>query len=127
MRLSPSNISMTLNGLWDSGEKFQNIQTESNHSILPTIYQISACAEYELWHQQICHAGEQVMQNLHKYVDGVPNLNQHKYGFHKYEYCMQGKVKSAPKCKTTHINTTTCGQMCFTWILSLSAEVNLNL
>ena len=99
------------NGLWYSGQRFQNIQTESNRNVLPTIRQLSARAEYELWHQRMGHAGERVMQNLHKCVDGAPNLNQHKHNFHKCECCMRGKVTSAPKRKTTHITTTARGQM----------------
>ena len=99
------------NGLWYSSQQIQHLHNSSQKSILPTIRQISARAEYELWHQQMGHAGERVLQNLHKCVDGVPNLNAHRHNFHKCECCMRGKVKSAPKRKTTHINTTGRGQI----------------
>ena len=72
---------------------------------------MSSRAEYELWHQRMGHAGERVMQNLHKCVDGVPNLSSNKHSFHKCECCMRGKVKAAPKRKTTHVTTTARGQM----------------
>ena len=99
------------NGLWYSAQQTNDIQTWLSRHILPTLRNISAKAEYELWYQRLGHAGERVLQNIHKCVDGVPNLYALKYHFHKCECCMHGKVKSAPKQKPTHIVTPARGQM----------------
>ena len=99
------------NGLWYSTQHVNNIQPTPSTTIFPTIRNISAKAEYELWHQRLGHAGEKVLQNIHKCVDGIPNLHAHKHNFHKCECCMRGKVKSARKNKSTHIVTTARGQM----------------
>lgn len=71
---------------------------------------MSITAEYELWHQRLGHAGDKVMANIHKCVDGVPNLQPHKHPFHKCQCCMKGKIKAAPKNKSTATKTTRRGQ-----------------
>ena len=76
----------------------------------PQIRALSQKAEYELWHQRLGHAGEKAMANIHKCVDGVPDLNPHEHPLHKCKYCMKGKVKAAPKNNTTSTKTTMRGQ-----------------
>ena len=51
------------------------------------------------------------MSNIHKCVDGIPDLNPLHHQFHKCEACMRGKVTSAPKHKQTNITTTQRGQL----------------
>ena len=100
-----------MNGLWYSVQHVNNIQTTPPTKIFPTIRNISAKAEYELWHQRLGHAGEKVLQNIHKCVDGIPNLHAHKHNFHKCECCMRGKDKSVPKNKSL----TSCSQSTAKW------------
>lgn len=72
---------------------------------------MSARVEYELWHQRLAHTGERMMSTIHQCVYDIPNLHTHKHNFHKCECCMLGKVKSAPKKKTTSTITSARGQM----------------
>ena len=64
---------------------------------------MSQAASYELWHQRLCHPGNNVMQNIHKHTTGVPILKGNT--FWKCPSCMQGKcdksyhLKSAPSKK----------------------------
>ena len=97
------------NGLWYSKQKVDDINY--NPTTIPALRHMSARAEYELWHQRLAHAGEKFMSSIYQRVDEIPNLHKHKHNFHRCECCMRGKVKSAPKKKTTSIQTTARGQM----------------
>ena len=109
--LGQATIPMVMrNGLWYTTQQVDQLHHTPN-SVLPTIRKMSARAEYELWHQRLGHAGERAMTEIHKCVDGIPNLHSHKHNFHKCECCMRGKVKAAPKKKSTSITTTARGQM----------------
>ena len=96
-----------INGLWYTKQNMNEIE---NWTSTPTIRKMTIKAEYELWHQYLGHAGEKVMANIHKCVDGVPELSPSKHPFRKCECCMKGKIKSAPKLKTTNTTTTMRGQ-----------------
>lgn len=90
-----------INGLWYTR---QNTSVKTiNHIHKSIIRRLTQRAEYELWHQRLGHAGQTVMQNLHKCVDGVINLGQQRHQFHKCDTCMRTKMKAAPKRK--HVDT----------------------
>jgi deoxyuridine 5'-triphosphate nucleotidohydrolase len=76
----------------------------------PKITKLGNAARYELWHQRTAHAGQSVLETLHKHADGVPQL--HGNSFYKCPSCMSGKLSTKraigkqPKGKHTK-NTTT--------------------
>ena len=98
------------NGLWYSKQTIDDIEnwTEQNK---PTLRNLTAQAEYELWHQRLGHPGEKIMNSIHVCVDGVPNLYAHKHKFHKCESCMRAKVTAAVKQKTTNLTVNQRGEM----------------
>lgn len=51
---------------------------------------LSTAALYELWHQHTLHAGNKVLQDLHKHVIGVPKLRGNC--FYQCPSCMAGKL-----------------------------------
>ena len=69
----------------------------------PKIRKLGNAARYELWHQRTAHAGQTVLDQLHKHVRGVPKL--HGNAFYKCPSCMSGKLSTkraigkAPKPK----------------------------
>ena len=77
----------------------------------PIIRRLTQRAEYELWHQRLGYIGETVMTNLHKCVDGTPNLAQCKHKFFKCECCMRGKVHAAPKNKSPSTTAAARGEV----------------
>ena len=74
------------NNLWYHSANSINTQS------LPRINKISNAAKYELWHQRTAHAGESVLQNLHKHVVGVTKL--HGNVFYKCHSCLSGKLST---------------------------------
>ena len=56
-----------------------------------TINKLSTAANYELWHQRLCHPGANVMQVIHKHSNGVPILRGNS--FYKCASYMLGKCK----------------------------------
>lgn len=116
------NLSM-INGLWYTK---QNINEIKNWSSTPTIRRMTIKAEYELWHQRLGRAGEKVMANLHKCVDGVPELSPTKHPFRKCTCCMKGKIKAATKIKLSQ-QPPPWEDNNFTWISDLSGVAHLKL
>ena len=60
-------------------------------------------ASYELWHNRLGHPSQHVMENLHKYADGVPRLKHNDLW--RCASCAQGKLKKSPigqKVKLPH-------------------------
>ena len=100
-----------INGLWYSTQTIDDLHDWTNQIVKPIIRNITQRAEYELWHQRLCHAGQKALSNIHKCADGIPDLNPAKHPFHKCEACMKGKVTAAPKHKHTTISTTQRGQL----------------
>ena len=90
------------NGLWYSSQNFDQLEDWSRNSLTPTLRALTQQAEYALWHQRLGHAGQKVLSNIHKCVDGVPDLNPSQHQFHKCQACMKGKVTSSPKHKQTN-------------------------
>ena len=57
---------------------------------LPTVNRLSNAAKYELWHQRLGHAGNTVMQTVHKHCKGIPPLKGN--AFFRCPSCMSGKL-----------------------------------
>jgi hypothetical protein len=98
-----SNIRFNMhmsNGLW-----YHHIDTNYNHIPLPTLEQASKQSkavaktaraqstqtDFNLWHHRLGHPGSDIMENIHKYADGIPRMRQDKMW--KCESCMKGKFK----------------------------------
>jgi hypothetical protein len=58
----------------------------------PRINKLGNAARYELWHQRTAHAGQSVLDILHKHAKGVPRL--HGNAFYKCPSCMSGKLST---------------------------------
>ena len=61
----------------------------SNLDTTKSINRLSQAANYELWHQRLCHPGQTIMDTIHKHADNVPKLKGNS--FWKCPSCMQGK------------------------------------
>lgn len=97
-----------INGLWYTRQSTS--VTTSNNINKSIICRLTKRAEYEHSHQRLGYAGDNVMRQLHKCADGVPNLGQQKHQFHKCETCMRAEVKAAPKQKSITTTTNMRGQ-----------------
>ena len=62
------------------------------------INKLSTAANYELWHQRLCHPGANVMQIIHKHANGVPTLRGNS--FYKCPSCMLGKCNKSYHLKS---------------------------
>ena len=58
------------------------------------IRSMSNRASYELWHNRLGHPSQHVMENIHKYVDGVPRLSHNDLW--KCSSCSQDKLRKTP-------------------------------
>ena len=54
---------------------------------------LSSRASYELWHHRLGHPSQHIMENIYKYVDGVPRLKHNDLW--KCSSCAQGKLKKS--------------------------------
>ena len=63
------------------------------------IRSMSNRASYELWHNRLGHPSQHIMENIHKYVDGVPRLSHNDLW--KCSSCSQGKLRKTPIGKPT--------------------------
>ena len=75
------------NNLWYHQEEPISRGTTCNPT--PSINKLSTAANYELWHQRLCHPGPNIMQTIHKHSKGVPQLRGNS--FWKCASCMMGK------------------------------------
>lgn len=98
------------NGLWYSIQHMEDITHKPFDHTGPIIRRMAAGVEHELWHQRLGHAGDKVMTTIHKFVDGIPDLQRGRNYLYKCKCCMKSKVKAAVKNKTTHTVTTGRGQ-----------------
>ena len=61
-----------------------------------TINALSEEAQSLLWHQRLIHCGEHTMKNLHKHVDGFPNLSKTKFNnLTKCTTCLKANLTKA--------------------------------
>ena len=88
------------NGLW-----FHHMSTNMNHRPIPDLHQQrskkkataraakaqSQQTDFNLWHHRLGHPGMDIMENIHKYADGIPRMKQDKLW--KCESCMKGKFR----------------------------------
>ena len=54
---------------------------------------LSNRASYELWHHRLGHPSKHIMENIHKYADGVPRLRHNNLW--ECSSCAQGKLKKS--------------------------------
>ena len=95
------------NGLWYSKQPASN---RNINQTSPTIKTMTAEAEYELWHQRLCHPGQHVMASVHNAVDNVPNLQTKRHEFYHCDTCSHAKMHKANRNKTISTKTTSQGQ-----------------
>ena len=78
------------------------LPTSNNLQCKPTVKALSDAASYELWHQRLAHPGQNIMQNIHKYVIGIPKLRGN--AFYKCSSCMSAKIskRSIGSSNPTH-------------------------
>ena len=88
------------NGLW-----YHHMSTNMNHHPLSDITQtkkrqkamaksakiLEKQSDFNLWHHRLGHPGMDIMENIHKYSDGIPRMKQDKLW--KCESCMKGKFR----------------------------------
>ena len=78
----------------------------SLHTLMPDeedtakLRPLSVAAKYELWHQRTAHAGSNVLDQLHKHAQGVPQLRGN--AFYRCPSCLSGKL-----CTKRHIGKPT--------------------
>lgn len=100
-----------INSLWYMSQPTDMSVMKYTIADAPVIRNLTQQAEYALWHQGLGHIGEKAMANMHKCVEGTPNLMQSKNKFFKCECCMRGKITAAPKNKQSSPRTTARGQL----------------
>ena len=61
---------------------------------MPKLKILTNRASYELWHNRLGHPSQHVMENIHKYADGVPRLKHNDLW--KCASCAQGKFRKKP-------------------------------
>ena len=87
---------------------------------------LNATTLYELWHQRTTHSGKNVMEALHKCVDGVPpNLSKCRHGLYRCACCQQAKSTNSTGNTTEEPKATVPGerfQMDFGFIKALDSE-----
>jgi dUTPase len=86
------------NGLW-----FHHMETNINHQPIPTTNRRTRASaktakakpsqqtNFDLWHHRLGHPGMDIMENIHKYANGVPRMRQDRQW--KCESCMKGKFR----------------------------------
>ena len=69
----------------------------------PQINVLSNAATFELWHQRLGHPGSRTMENIHKYVNGVPKLRGN--AFWKCPSCISSKIQKRAVSKKPNKNS----------------------
>ena len=95
------------NNLWyhDDAFAFPRAVFTGTNPPRPTIRKLSQSANFELWHQRLCHPGNNIMANIHQHVKNVPPLKGNS--FWKCPSCLSGKfdksyhIKIKPNTKTS--------------------------
>ena len=79
------------NNLWyhDDAFDFPRAVFTGTNPPRPTIRKLSHSANFELWHQRLCHPGNSIMANIHQHVKNVPSLKGNS--FWKCPSCLSGK------------------------------------
>ena len=78
------------NDLWFHDPESLVVDNFSPSNPTPKIRKLSAAAKYELWHQRLGHPGINTMADIHKHVDGIPQLRGNP--FYRCPSCMAGKL-----------------------------------
>ena len=96
------------NGLWYSEQPERIVPpTNSQHGVVKTM---TAEAEYELWHQRLCHPGQTVMDSIHNTSEGVPNLTSKRHAFYHCDTCAHAKIHKSNRNKSISTKTTSRGE-----------------
>mmetsp|Transcript_26897 Transcript_26897/g.61923 ORF Transcript_26897/g.61923 Transcript_26897/m.61923 type:complete len:151 (-) Transcript_26897:406-858(-) len=75
------------NDLWYTCQQYMDIVQQASKTHINSmmvnsfIGRLNSITQYELWHQRLLHAGDQVMKNISHCVNGVPD-NLKKHAFH---------------------------------------------
>ena len=70
---------------------------------MPKLKILTNRASYELWHNRLGHPSQHVMENIHKYADGVPRLKHNDLW--KCASCAQGKFRKKTHWPKTKVLT----------------------
>ena len=104
-----ATISLVMrNGLWYSTQSTRNNRlTSSTKAYIKTM---TAEAEYELWHQRLCHPGQKIMESISHSAKNVPNLKHKRHEFYHCDTCSHAKIHKKPRNKSISTKTTSRGE-----------------
>jgi hypothetical protein len=75
----------------ESGLWYHYLETNVQELVQPTIRKLSSQSEFELWHHRMGHPNKTVLQKMHKYARGIPQLKEPS--FYKCQLCSLCKIK----------------------------------
>ena len=91
------------NNLWYHHKTEPSELTTSSHQNEPTtnrtINKLTKAASFELWHQRLCHPGNNIMASIHNHAIGIPKLNGNS--FWKCPSCMESKCQKTYHTKSS--------------------------
>ena len=93
------------NGLWYSEQSI--FASSPKCEVVKTM---TGGAEYELWHQRLCHPGQTVMDSVHISAEGVPNLKSKRHAFFHCDTCAHAKIHKSNRNKSITTKTTSRGE-----------------
>ena len=98
------------NGLWFSHQAVVHRPFHPQSSNAAYVKTMTAEAEYELWHQRLCHPGQKVMEKIHHAVEGVPELKSKRHAFYHCDTCVHSKIQKRNRNKSISTKTNSRGE-----------------
>ena len=82
----------------ESGLWYHYLNTNIQGVTQPIIRKLSSQSEFELWHQRMGHPNTTVLQKMHKYARGIPQLKEP--AFYKCQSCSLCKIRKDTTTRT---------------------------